>query len=114
MNTIKYISYDDSSIRDEEGVYFIRNYLTYKDSPDISIAVSELHGAISKTIKTITDRMYYFIEGAGSFIFDDKTVTVNSPSVLFIPKNTSYSMRGDFKAVLINTPAFQPQTKPVK
>jgi mannose-6-phosphate isomerase-like protein (cupin superfamily) len=47
-----------------------------------------------------SDRIYYFLEGEGQFIFDGKTIQIEPDSVLFIPKNTPYKMLGKFKAVL--------------
>ena len=89
-----------------EGNYFIDNYLTKDKSPDISVAVSHLNGFMDKTKNIESERVYYFIKAEAVFIINNEIVNVKDGDVLYIEKNTSYSMKGHFDAVLINSPAF--------
>ena len=89
-----------------EGNYFIDNYLTKDKSPNISVAVSHLNGKICNTRNIESDRVYYFINADAKFKINNEDVNVKDGDVLYIEKNTSYSMEGSFDAVLINTPAF--------
>ena len=90
-----------------EGNYFIDNYLTKDKSKNISVAVSHLNGcSIDKTKNIESDRVYYFIKADAEFKINNEIVNVKDGDVLYIEKNTSYSMKGHFDAVLINTPAF--------
>ena len=74
---------------------------------NISVAVSHLNGcSIDKTKNIESDRVYYFIKADAEFKINNEIVNVKDGDVLYIEKNTSYSMEGHFDAVLINTPAF--------
>ena len=53
-----------------------------------------------------SDRVYYFIEGQALFNFESGSFKVNQGDVLFVPARTPYSMDGRFRAVLVNSPAF--------
>lgn len=89
-----------------EGKYYIDNYLTKDKSNNISVAVSHLNGKIGNTKNIKSDRVYYFINANAKFKIDNESIIVKDGDVLFIEKNTVYSMEGTFDAVLINTPAF--------
>ena len=92
--------------RGEGSQYSIDNYLTKNMVGNISVAVSHLNGKIDKTKNLESDRIYYFINANAKFEVDNEIVHVNDGDVIFISKNTFYSIEGKFDAVLINTPAF--------
>ena len=92
--------------RGEGTSYRIDNYLTKNQNNNISVAVSHLHGKINKTKNTESDRIYYFIKANARFKIDNEIIDANDGDVIFISKNTLYSVEGNFDAVLINTPAF--------
>ena len=50
--------------------------------------------------------VYYFITGDAVFNVEGNIINIHAEDVLFIEKNTEYSFYGNFKAVLINLPAF--------
>lgn len=106
MSAIKYVKKEDSIIRGEGSSYRIANYITKENSEKVSLAVSELNGEAPKTMNTVSDRIYYFVEGTAEFIFENKIIKVEKEAALFIPANTEYKMIGSFKAILINSPAF--------
>lgn len=84
----------------------IDNYLTKDKVSNVSIAVSHLYGKIPKTKNIESDRIYYFINANATFNIEDECVKVRNGDMLYITKNTFYSVEGIFDAVLINTPAF--------
>ena len=100
------INNTDKITRGESSQYIIDNYLTKNMSNNVSVAVSHLNGKINKTKNIESDRVYYFINANAKFTIDNKTVQVNNGDLIFISKNTIYSVEGTFDAVLINTPAF--------
>lgn len=106
MGIYKLVKDTDGIIRKHSDSYSIKNYLTKDFSKDFSLAVSMLNGEHELTKSIASDRIYYFIEGNAEFIIDGNTVNVNKDDTLFIEKNTEYSFKGNFKAVLINLPAF--------
>lgn len=106
MSEIRYVSFDESILRGEGSEYLIRNYITREASDQVSCAVSELNGSTPMTINVRSDRIYYFLEGDATFQFENRTIQINKGAALYIPANTRYIMQGHFKAVLINSPAF--------
>ena len=96
----------DKITRGEGTQYSIDNYLTKNNVANISVAVSHLHGKISKTKNIESDRIYYFLKAHAEFVIDNEIIPVINGDLIFISKNTTYCVEGDFDAVLINTPAF--------
>lgn len=96
----------DKITRGESTQYCIDNYLTKDKVSNISVAVSHLDGKIPKTKNTESDRVYYFITAEAKFKIQNDYINVSDGDVLYIAKNTFYSVEGMFDAVLINTPAF--------
>ena len=96
----------DKKTRGEGSQYFIDNYLTKENTKNISVAVSHLRGKINRTCNTESDRIYYFIKATAEFEINNEIISVSDGDVIFISKNTLYSVVGNFDAVLINTPAF--------
>ena len=95
------------SIRKHSDSHCIKNYLTKDFSEDFSLAISELKDGEHELTKSIaSDRIYYFIDANAEFIVAGEKMTISGRDVLFIEKNTRYSFSGNFKAVLINMPAF--------
>lgn len=106
MGIYKLIKNSDAPVRKHNESYSIKNYLTKEFNKDFSLAVSELDGEHELTKSTASDRIYYFIDGNARFIIDGITIEVEKDDTLYIEKNTEYSFSGNFKAVLINLPAF--------
>ena len=106
MENLKYVKANEAVVRGEGSDYVIKNYITNADSQNVSLAVSTLNGKASTTRNTKSDRLYYFFEGEAEFQFEDKVIKIEKNSTLLIPKNTKYKMSGFFKAVLVNSPAF--------
>lgn len=107
MSKPKKITFDERVVRGESSEYVIENYLTSQVTNNISVAISRLNGKIPKTKNIVSDRVYYFLEGMAYIIFDDENIEVKKGDVLYIPKNTFYTVEGTFEALLVNTPSFQ-------
>ena len=104
---VKLVKSNETTTRNHSDAYSITNYLTKDFSKDFSLAVSNLDNGGHETTKSETsDRVYYFISAKATFTIGDKIFEVNDGDALFIGKNTDYSFKGAFKAVLINMPAF--------
>ena len=107
MGIYKIVKEKETTERNHSVQHSIKNYLTKDFSKDFSLAVSELKDGGHETTKSIaSDRIYYFITANATFTINDETIVVNDGDVLFIEKDTFYSFKGNFKAVLINIPAF--------
>ncbi|MDR2901605.1 MAG: hypothetical protein LBU87_00650 [Lactobacillales bacterium] len=106
--TIIYRKSSDAVPRIPAQEYVIKNFITKDDLPDISIATAQLSSSgIHEAMSNRSDRIYYFINASDCKItFNGKATDIEPDSVLFIPKNTRYTLMGNFKALIINTPAF--------
>lgn len=65
-------------------------------------------GRYSKLRATNTpyNRIYYVLEGEMELVVDGKASRLQAGDSCFISKNTTYEMRGTFKAITVNQPAF--------
>lgn len=81
----------------------------YKINPNFSAAYVKINGNHG-TLKSLKeDRIYFVIEGEGKFIIDGKETHVTAQDLVFITKNTSYNLIGNFKYFLVCSPEFNPE-----
>jgi mannose-6-phosphate isomerase class I len=107
MGIYKLVKEKDTTTRNHSAEYSIKNYLTKDFNKNFSLAVSKLENSEHESTKSIaSDRIYYFIDAKATFTINNETIEIGSGDVLFIEKDTFYSFKGNFKAVLINMPAF--------
>ena len=107
MGKFKLVKNEEGNTRNHSDSYSIKNYLTREFSENFSLAVSEMIDGEHEVTKSVaSDRVYYFISADATFVVDGQSINIKSEDVLFIEKNTEYSFSGNFKAVLINMPAF--------
>lgn len=86
------------------------SYSSEADLDTASVIVFELENTNHGKIKsTISDRIYYVIEGKGKFIIDGKAIPVKKTDVVIIPKNTPYDYQGKLKVFLVHVPAWNPK-----
>lgn len=109
IKSIKLVKSDEGISRKISESYEVTNLIVKQDSKDISLAISkaENHSEITENIKS--DRIYYILEGELVVKTDNKKFVVQKGDSLFIPKNTKYQFEGTFRAILINSPAFDSQ-----
>lgn len=55
------------------------------------------------------DRIYFIISGTGEFLIDGEKSTVAANDLVFIPKNTTYDIKGKLHYFLVCAPAFSPE-----
>ncbi|MFA7718124.1 MAG: hypothetical protein WC875_05395, partial [Candidatus Absconditabacterales bacterium] len=67
----------------------------------VGISTAENH---NETTKTTSDRVYYILEGE---LIANDSLSAKKGDVVFIPGNTEYNFKGNFKAILVNSPAFK-------
>lgn len=74
-----------------------------------SAAYFEVTGSHGKVKTTISDRVYFVIEGVGEFEIDDNIFEVKEKDMIIVPKNTPYdykAKKGTLKLFLVHTPAY--------
>lgn len=108
MNKIQQFKKEEAETREISSSYSVANYLTKRDCENVSLAVSqaEEHSETTKNIES--DRVYYVLEGKLVVTKEDEEYVVREGDVIFISKDTKYHFEGTFKAILINSPAFDP------
>ncbi|MCI8760367.1 MAG: hypothetical protein HFJ34_04530 [Clostridia bacterium] len=101
----KKITKNEKVTRKITEVHSADNYLTKETTENISLAINKLSGELD-LVKTVNERVFYFISANVDFIIDSEKVHFENGDVLYLAKNTEYSAMGDFEAVVINSPAF--------
>ncbi len=102
---IKYFKSKDAFIREIAPSYKIHNLLSRPDSETITVVVGEAVDHAETTANSASDRAYFMLEG--KMILDGKECLPGD--VMYIPRGTEYYFEGTFKAVIINSPAFDPK-----
>lgn len=102
----KIVRESEGSIRQIAPNKTANNLITKDISPNISFATTEATDYYEKE-KTTYDRIYYVLEGELELSFDSEANTLQKGDACFIGKGTTYEMRGTFKAVTVNQPAFE-------
>lgn len=82
-----------------------RNYITKNIDPNLSLATLEASNYDEEETTKYT-RIYYVLEGSLELIVGNEASTLQKNDTIYIEKNTTYKMKGTFKAIVINEPAF--------
>ena len=80
----------------------------YKMNSNFSGALVEINGDHGALKCLNEDRVYFIIEGAGTFVLDNTKQDIEPYDVIFVPKNTPYNIIGKMKYFLICSPEFKP------
>lgn len=112
MAEVKLFKKDQAQKRDISASYSVANFLTKKDCEEVSLAVSKAQEHSETTKNTKSNRVYYLLEGELIVERGDKELRAEPGDVIFVP--TEYHFEGTFKAVLINSPAFDPENEETK
>lgn len=81
------------------------NLITKDICLDLSLATTEATDYYEQET-TPYNRIYYVLEGELELTVDGETNKLQTGDACFIGKDTAYEMRGTFKAVTVNQPAF--------
>ncbi len=73
--------------------------------PAYNAVYVDVRGAHDKEYVKTSHRVYFVIEGTGTFTVDDETRDVQTGDVIAIPPKTPYSYEGKMKLFEINFPA---------
>lgn len=77
-----------------------------------SVSYFEATGAHGRVKTTLSDRVYYVVEGKGEYEIDGEKFEVSKGDVIIVPKNTPYNYwakGGVLKLFLVHVPAFEPE-----
>jgi len=113
MNEILLIKKEDVIKREISESHYVNNLLTRNSSDNVSVGISEASNHSETTRNIRSDRVYYVLEGKLIVKKYNKEFDVNVGDLVFIPKNTEYYFEGTFKAVVINSPAFNTEDEKI-
>lgn len=110
---IKLIKRNKGITRKISKTYQVTNFLTQEHCKNLSVAISEAknHKEITKNIES--NRVYYILRGKLIGKSGNEKFIAEKGDILFIPKSTKYQFQGTFKAILINSPAFNPKDEKI-
>lgn len=83
-----------------------RAYNSREDFERASTAYFEVNGSHGRVKNTLSDRIYYVIDGKGEFVIEDRKIPVEKTDVVIIPRDTFYDYRGKLRLFLVHSPAF--------
>lgn len=81
--------------------------ITHRDTPVINIHVTHILDSVKHYHKQTTE-VYHILEGKGKMELEDETVDVRPGVTILIPTGVWHRGYGDFKTIVIGTPAQTP------
>lgn len=81
------------------------NLITKEDTPVMSLATTEGIDYHEKE-STKYNRIYYVLEGKLALGFDGKFYELTAGDTCYMDAGTDYEMKGTFKALVVNQPAY--------
>lgn len=101
----KIIRKSDTSIRKIAENKVAINYVTRDLTSEVSLATTEAIDYYEKETANY-NRIYFVLEGQLILTFDNQEVVLDKDDVCYVGKGTTYEMKGTFKAIMVNQPAF--------
>ena len=82
--------------------------ITHKDTPEVNIHLTHILDGMKHYHKQTTE-VYYILEGKGRLELDDETVDLEPGVIVLIPPGVRHRGYGDFRTIVIGTPAQMPE-----
>jgi len=82
--------------------------ITHRDTAEVNVHFVHILDGVKHYHKRTTE-VYYVLEGNGKVELDDETVNVTPGTALLIPAGVRHRGYGDFKTLVIGTPAQTPE-----
>jgi len=101
----KVIRKSEASIRKIADNKTATNYITKDISSQMSFATIEAIDYFEKETSSY-NRIYYVLKGTLQLMFGKQEISLQGEDSCFVEKGTTYEMKGTFKAIVVNQPAF--------
>jgi len=78
----------------------------------VIIEVSGYHpseGEKKRILNERSQKAYYILEGSGKIFVGDKAHEVEEQDFVFVPEKTAHALEGEFKALIVTAPPFDPE-----
>jgi mannose-6-phosphate isomerase-like protein (cupin superfamily) len=98
------IQLKDAAIKDK-GDYVAKFFLNKTQSEDVSIIFVECRRRHYKTMMKGAKRMYFILDGTGTFTINDKTEQIARHDLFVITDGETYEYEGQMNMLEINVPA---------
>ncbi len=99
------IKQNEAIIRHINDTKSVHNYITNEFSPNVSLSVTKADECnIAET--TQYDRIYFFLEGRMILNIEGQEFVLRANDSIFIEAGMSYDIKGTFRSVVVNQPAF--------
>ena len=82
--------------------------ITSKHTQDVGFHITHIQDSKKHYHKKTTE-IYYILEGSGVIEIGDEQVEVRPGATLLIKKGTPHRGYGDFKTIVVTSPAFDPE-----
>lgn len=89
----------------DNGPFSGNVYVEKKDGKGFNILLVNCVESHYKTKLISATRLYFVVEGSGTFIIDEKIETAHESDLFIITDNQVYSYKGKMKLIEINVPA---------
>lgn len=99
-----------SSIQIDDNT-ILQNYGAVSD--DFDLVTIEVNGYHGKFKNSLSDKMYFVIDGEVNIIADDKEYNLSKGDFLNVAKNSIHEIKGNGKTILICNPIFNPEYEEV-
>jgi mannose-6-phosphate isomerase-like protein (cupin superfamily) len=99
------VTHDQAIHRQVSDSKKIKNYITDEFSPNVSLSVIEADDFESHE-RTEYDRIYFVLEGRMIVAIDGQEYVLRADDSLFLHSGTEYIMKGSFRSIVVNQPAF--------
>jgi mannose-6-phosphate isomerase-like protein (cupin superfamily) len=94
---------------EKQGVK-MRVYNNKEQCPDASIVYQETEkGHSEEFYHSKSNFIFYIIEGAGTWIIEDKLYDVNAGDVIIVPPDKRFYYKGKLKQICITAPSWEPE-----
>ncbi len=101
----KIVKANEAKVRRIAENKLANNFITKDETSSMSLATIEVSDFNEKTT-TKYSRIYYVLEGKLELGFDNDFCELGTGDACYMDANTEYEMRGSFKAIVVNQPAF--------
>ena len=108
---MQFISKNDSLERKNSDVCSATEY-EFTNNSDINCAVIRLSGRYPENgfaVNSVCKELIYVIEGEGTLVTDQASVTLGQDDMITIHVGDKYSLQGNLKLLISSSPAWYPE-----
>lgn len=104
---MKYKLVRSSEVKDDDlGFIKIKTLLNSEDVPNMSAAIVRIDGVNKKAVNTVSDTLYYVLQGEGVFTIEGEEMGVAQGDLVLVPKGSVYFDKGAMTLLAVAHPRF--------